>query len=104
MAKTVILSDTPKGRNENVKQGQDLRPQPATFLNQEQFNDLPETWGATQVPNTGEIRRPETFTEAEWSDRGKQFYRDRQWSRLWGPRPWRIWLPSSYAPPQGRRT
>ena len=47
----------------------------------------PETWGAAQVPITGEIRRPETFTEAEWSDRVKHFYRDRQWSRLWGPSP-----------------
>lgn len=89
MAKTMILSNTPKGRNETAKGGQDLRPQPATFLNQERFNDPPETWGAAQdaVPNTEEIRRPETFTEAEWSDRVKHFNLDRQWSRLWGPPP-----------------
>ena len=89
MAKTLILSNTPKGRNETAKRGQDLRPQPATFLNQERFNDPPETWGAAQdaAPSSEQIRRPETFTEAEWSDRVKHFYLDHQWSRLWGPPP-----------------
>jgi hypothetical protein len=89
MSKTLILSNTPKGRNENAKPGQDLRPQPATFLNQERFNDPPQTWGAAQdaVPTTQELRRPETFTEADWSDRVKHFYRDGEWSRLWGPPP-----------------
>jgi uncharacterized protein DUF1376 len=89
MAKTAILSNTPKGRNETAKSGQDVRPQPATFLNQERFNDPPETWGAAQneVLSAEEIRRPETFTEAEWSDRVKHFHRDGQWSGLWGPSP-----------------
>ena len=89
MAKTLILSNTPKGRNKTAKVSQDLRPQPATFLNQERFNDPPETWGAAQDGKTSaeDIRRPETFTEAEWSDRVKHFYLDGLWSGLWGPRP-----------------
>jgi hypothetical protein len=89
MAKTAMLSNTPKGRNETAKPGQDVRPQPATFLNQERFSDPPETWGAAvdAVPSAEEIRRPETFTEAEWSERVKHFNLDRQWSRLWGPPP-----------------
>ena len=89
MAKTAILSNTPKGRNETAKPGHDVRPQPATFLNQERFNDPPETWGAPQhtAQSAEDIRRPETFTEAEWLDRVKHFYLDRQWSRLWGPPP-----------------
>ena len=89
MAKTTILSNTPKGRNETAKPGQDLRPQPATFLNQERFNDPPETWGAAKnmTLTADDLRSPETFTEAEWSDRVKHFYIDNQWSRLWGPPP-----------------
>jgi hypothetical protein len=39
------------------------------------------------VTSVEEICRPETFTEAEWSDRVKHFYLDHQWSGLWGPRP-----------------
>jgi hypothetical protein len=67
MAKTAILSNTPKGRNEIAKPGHDLRPQPATFLNQERFNDPPETWGAAKntAQSAEDIRSPETFTEAE---------------------------------------
>jgi hypothetical protein len=89
MAKTTILSNTPKGRNETAKLGHDVRPQPATFLNQDRFNDPPETWGAAKNPAQSEenIRSPATFTEAEWSDRLKHFYLDHQWSRLWGPCP-----------------
>jgi hypothetical protein len=89
MAKTLILSDTPKGRNETAQRGQDLRPQPAKFLSQERFNDPPETWGAARdaLPSAEDIRPSETFTEAEWSDRVKHFHIDGQWSRLWGPPP-----------------
>jgi Protein of unknown function (DUF1376) len=89
MAKTAILSNTPKGRNEIAKSGQDLRPQPPTFLNQERFNDPPETWGAAQSTAQGDqdVRSPETFTEADWSDRVKHFHLDHEWSRLWGPPP-----------------
>jgi hypothetical protein len=89
MAKTLILSNTPKGRNEPAKRGQDVRPQPATFLNQERFNDPPETWGAAQdaVPSAEGIRPSETFSEAEWSDRVRHFHLDGQWSRFWGPPP-----------------
>jgi hypothetical protein len=89
MAKTTNLSNTPKGRNETAKLGQDFRPQPATFLNQERFNDPPEIWGAAKntAQSDEDIRSPETFTEVEWSDRVKHFFLDRQWSRLWGPAP-----------------
>jgi hypothetical protein len=89
MAKTLVLSNTPKGRNETAKRGQDLRPQPAKFLNQERFNDPPVTWGAARdaQPCAEEIRPSETFTDAEWSDRLKHFQIDGQWSRLWGPPP-----------------
>lgn len=89
MAKTLILSNTPKGRNETAKPGQDVRPQPATFLNQERFNDPPETWGAAKntTHSAENIRSPETFTDAEWLDRVKHFDLDGQWSRLWGPPP-----------------
>jgi hypothetical protein len=89
MAKTTILSNTPKGRNETAKPGQDFRPQPASFLNQERFNDPPEIWGAPKnmAQSAEDIRSPETFTEAEWSDRVKHFFLDGQWSRLWGPPP-----------------
>ncbi len=89
MAKTALLSNTPKGRNETAKLGQDIRPQPATFLNQERFNDPPETWGAEKnsAQSSEDFRSPETFTEAEWSDRVKHFHLDGQWSGLWGPRP-----------------
>jgi Protein of unknown function (DUF1376) len=89
MAKTLILSNTPKGRNETAKQGQDVRPQPATFLNQERFNDPPETWGAAKnsAQSAENIRGPETFTDAEWLDRVKHFDLDGLWSRLWGPPP-----------------
>jgi hypothetical protein len=92
LAKTVILSNTPKGRNETAKLGQDVRPQPGTFLNQERFNDPPETWGAAKNEAQGvqNIRSPESFTDAEWLDRVKHFYLDRQWSRLWGPPPGEI--------------
>jgi hypothetical protein len=85
LAKTLFLSNTPKGRNENAKPGQDLRPQAATFLNQERFNDPPDTWGAAK--DTVEIRGPEAFTDADWADRVKHFYIDGQWSGWWGPRP-----------------
>jgi len=89
MAKTRLLSDTPKARNDTAKPGQDFRPQPATFLNKERFNDPPETWGAAKstAMTAEELRSPATFTETEWSDRVKHFYLDGEWSALWGPRP-----------------
>jgi len=92
MGKTLILSNTPKGRNETAKLRQDIRPQPATFLNQERFNDPPETWGAAKntTHSAENIRGPESFTDADWSDRVKHYYLDGQWSGLWGPPPGEI--------------
>ena len=61
MAKTALLSNTPKGRNETAKLRQDIRPQPATFLNQERFNDPPETWAQKRTlrraPRISEVQR-----------------------------------------------
>jgi hypothetical protein len=41
------------------------------------------------------LHSPETFTNAEWSDRVKHFFLVGQWSRLWGPAPGEKRLPGA---------
>ena len=41
------------------------------------------------------LHSPETFTDAEWSDRVKHFFLVGQWSRLWGPAPGEERLPGA---------
>jgi hypothetical protein len=93
MSRTAALAQTPKGRNEGARSGQDIRPQGSAFLNGERFFDPIETWNGapktgSQAPPSMPTRDPSTFTDNDWLDRVRMYQGGQKWpSTLWGPEP-----------------